>query len=127
MSTPRFKRKAKPVVEKQPPSRFAPGAFLSASPEIAQALCDELANVAATRFKDLAGTTWDQVGTSLVEQLRASGHDLRNFDSGEGLQEWHASWHHPRGNFSLFLSFRAPSSVEVSWKTDDATYRSVQT
>lgn len=116
------KRRAKPKKIKLPPSRFAPAAFLSGSADAVQKLCEELATQAASRFADLTGTTWATVGTSIVEQLRASGHDLSSFDDAEGLQEWQATWHHPRGTFSLFLSFRAPTSVEVTWKTDDATF-----
>lgn len=116
------KRRAKPQKIKPPTSRFAPSAFLSGSPEAVQKLCEELAAQAASRFADLTGTTWSTVGTSIVEQLRGSGHDLSSFDDAEGFQEWQATWHHPRGTFSLFLSFRAPTSVEVTWKTDDATF-----
>ena len=116
------KRKPKQKEPKGAPSRFAPAAFLSGSPEAVQKLCEELAAQAAGSFADLTGTTWSTVGTSIVQQLRASGHDLMSFDDGEGLQEWQATWHHPRGTFSLFLSFRAPASVEVTWKTDDATF-----
>jgi len=117
---PKRKPKAKKV--KPPPSRFAPAAFLSGSPEAVQQLCQELAAQAASSFADLTGTTWSTVGNSIVNQLRASGHDLSSFDDAEGLQEWQATWHHPRGTFSLFLPFRAPASVEVTWKSDDATF-----
>ena len=123
MSKPDWKRKKKKKPEtKAPPSRFAPGAFLSGSPEAVQGLCEELATLAAKRFQDLTGTSWREVGEALIEQLRASGHDLSNFDEAEGAQDWQATWHHPRGTFSLFLSFRAPSQVEVTWKSDDATF-----
>jgi hypothetical protein len=107
---------------KQPPPHFAPSAFLSGSAEAVQKLCDELATLAAERFSDLTGTTWQAVGTSLAEQLRAIGHDLTNFDESPELQEWQATFYHPRGTFSLLLAFRAPHSVEVTWRTDDWTY-----
>jgi hypothetical protein len=116
------KRKEKLVEPKRPPSRFAPSAFLTGSPSVVQQLCEDLANQAKARFDDLTGTTWTAVGNSIVEQLRASGHDLMSFDEAEGLQEWKATWHHPRGIFSLFLSFRAPASVEVTWTTEAATF-----
>lgn len=130
MSRPRPQRTVKPPrktklkgeATKAAPSRFAPAAFLSGSATSVQQLCDELALRVAERFSDLTGTTWERVGTSVVEQLRASGHDLRSFDEARGLQEWQATWHLPRGTFSLFLAFRAPSQVEVTWKTDEATF-----
>jgi hypothetical protein len=37
-------------------------------------------------------------------------------------QEWLATWHHPRGTFSLLLAFQAPHAVEVTWKTEDTTF-----
>jgi hypothetical protein len=120
MPARRGQRKPKPP-EKQP-SRFAPAAFLNGSGEQVQALCDELATLAAERFSDLTGTTWQRTGLAIAEQLRAAGHDLTSFDESAELQEWQASWHHPRGNFSLLLSFRAPYSVEVTWRTDDAAF-----
>lgn len=104
----------------EPPARFAPSAFLSGSPAQVQALCDELADVAAARFSDLTGTDWQRVGTTLASQLRALGHDLTSFDESPELQEWQATWHHARGTFSLLLVFRAPQSVEVTWTADDA-------
>ncbi len=116
------KPKPKQKEPKQPPPHFAPSAFLSGSPEAVQKLCDELATLAAERFSDLTGTTWETTGNSLAEQLRAIGHDLTNFDESPELQEWHATWHHPRGSFSLLLAFRAPHGVEVTWRTDDWTY-----
>ncbi len=107
---------------KQPPPHFAPSAFLSGSAEAVQRLCDELATLAAERFSDLTGTNWQTAGNALAEQLRAIGHDLTSFDESPELQEWQATWHHPRGSFSLLLSFRAPHAVEVTWRTDDWTY-----
>lgn len=114
------KRKAKGAPENA--QRFAPAAFLKGTPEQVRALCDELATLAAERFSDLTGTTWRDAGLSLVRQLRELGHDLSNFDEGDELQEWQATWHHPRGTFALLLAFRAPHAVEVSWKTDDGVY-----
>jgi hypothetical protein len=124
MKRPSSKRrsKSKSKEAKGPPSRFAPAAFLSGSPAEVQALCEELAKQAASRFADLTGTTWAEVAAAIVAQLRASGHDLHNFDDGEGVSEWQATWHHPRATFSLFLCFRAPASVEVTWKADEATF-----
>lgn len=115
-------RKPKSARDKPPPSRFAPAAFLSGSPEAVQQLCQDLATLSANRFADLTGTTWTQVATSIVDQLRATGHDLMSYEEGDGTQEWQATWHHPRGTFSLSLSFRAPTSVEVTWKADDAAF-----
>ena len=116
------KRNSKAAEPKEPPSRFAPSAFLKGSPEAVQQLCDELAQVAADRFGDLTGTNWQRAGHTLAQQLRAAGHDLTSFDESDELQEWHATWHHPRGTFALFLSFRAPSSVEVTWRADELAY-----
>jgi len=103
------------------PSRFAPSAFLKGTPATVQQLCDDLAELAATRFGDLTGTSWQRAGSAIANQLRATGHDLVSFEDTPALQEWQASWHHPRGNFSLFLSFRAPAEVEVTWKSETAT------
>jgi hypothetical protein len=122
MSSGRAKRKSKRGEGKEPRPRFAPSAFLSGSPEEVQQLCEELAGLAAARFGDLAGTSWEVVGESLASQLRALGHDLSSFDDAEGFQEWQASWHHARGAFTFMLVFRAPCSVEVTWKTDAATF-----
>jgi hypothetical protein len=104
------------------PPRFAPSAFLKGSKEQVQQLCDELATLAAERFSDLTGTTWPAVGTALAQQLRALGHDLMNIEESDERQEWLATWHHPRGTFSLLLSFQAPYAVEVTWKADDAVF-----
>src|SRR5437773_12409982 len=118
-------KRAKPAPKsrepKQPPSRFAPPRFLSGSRELVQELCDELADLAAARFSDLTGTTWQHTGKAIASQLRAMGHDLTSFDDDAELQEWQATWHHPRGTFSLVLAFRAPSDVEVSWQTEAYT------
>lgn len=116
------KRSPKPNAADTPPPRFAPSAFLKGSPEQVRQLCDELATLAADRFSDLTGTTWTSVGSSLAQQLRAIGHDLMGLDESEGRQEWVATWHHPRGTFSLLLSFEAPHSVAVTWQTDDGAY-----
>jgi hypothetical protein len=102
--------------------RFAPSAFLKGSREQVQQLCDELATLAAERFSDLTGTTWPSVGAALAQQLRALGHDLIGIDDSDEHQEWVATWHHPRGTFSLLLSFQAPCAVEVTWRTDDAAF-----
>jgi hypothetical protein len=117
--SPRPKKK-KP--EKEPPSRFAPAKFLKGTTAEVQALCDELATLAAERFDDLTGTTWERTGRTLAQQLREAGHDLTCLDEDSELQDWHASWHHPRGTFSLMLSFRAPRAVEITWTADDMSY-----
>jgi hypothetical protein len=122
MSRPTTKRKTKPQKPKPPPSRFAPVAFLSASPDGVQRLCEELATEAASRFADLTGTSWKFVGACIVQQLRANGHDLSNVENTEELVEWEASWYHPKGTFSLLLSFRAPHGVEVTWTADDVKF-----
>ena len=121
--------KQKPEKEKlkgreahEPRPRFAPAAFLSGSPEEVQQLCEELAEQAAARFAHLTGSSWARVGNALANQLREWGHDLVNFDESAEFQEWQATWHHPRGTFKLLLAFRAPNSVEVTWKADDVAY-----
>jgi len=116
------KRKSKKDELKQPPSRFAPSAFLNGSTQAVQQLCEDLAQLAADRFGDLTGTTWERAASTIAQQLRAAGHDLSSFEESAELQEWHASWHHPRGTFSLLLSFRAPCGVEVTWRADDLAY-----
>ncbi len=116
------KNKLKKRGTDEPRPKFAPAAFLSGTPAQVQALCDELADLAAARFADLTGTTWESVGKSLAGQLRALGHDLSSFDETPELQDWQATWHHTRGTFSLLLAFRAPGSVEVTWTTDDAKF-----
>lgn len=121
MPARRPKRAPKPPAAKADPPRFAPSAFLKGSTEQVQQLCDELATLAAERFSDLTGTTWAGVGATLAQQLRAIGHDLMSIDESDAHQEWLATWHHPRGTFSLLLSFQAPHAVAVSWKTDDVT------
>jgi hypothetical protein len=104
------------------PSRFAPKAFLAGSPQDVQRLCEALAAEAALRLADLTGTTWTAVATSIVADVRATGHDLIALDHTDELRQWQATWYHPRGTFSLLLSFRAPRHVEVTWQTDDATF-----
>jgi hypothetical protein len=116
------KNKLKKRAADQPRPRFAPAAFLSGSPAQVQELCDELADLAAARFADLTGTSWESVGKSLASQLRALGHDLSSFDETAELQDWQATWHHTRGTFTLLLAFRAPCSVEVTWIADGTKY-----
>jgi hypothetical protein len=116
------KREPKLRAAKSESPRFAPSAFLKGSREQVQQLCDELATLAAERFSDLTGTTWPAVGTTLAKQLRALGHDLIGIDESDDHPEWLATWHHPRGAFSLLLTFQAPYAVEVRWKTDDAVF-----
>ena len=116
------KRGSKLKAAKGAPPRFAPSAFLKGSTEQVQQLCDELATLAAERFSDLTGTTWAGVSATLAQQLRAIGHDLMSIDDSDDHQEWLATWHHPRGTFSLLLSFQAPHAVAVTWKTDDVAF-----
>ena len=113
---------AKSKKPKQRTSRFTPTAFLAGSPEFVQELCAELAVQAGRRFLDLTGTSWNAEVARLVQELREIGHDLTACDGSEEFQEWEASWYLPRGNFSLFLSFRAPGEVEVTFRADDAKY-----
>ncbi|HYP87956.1 MAG TPA: hypothetical protein VEQ59_07375 [Polyangiaceae bacterium] len=116
------KREPKLRAAKGESPRFAPSAFLKGSREQVQQLCDDLATLAAARFSDLTGTDWSRVGATLAQQLRAVGHDLIGVDESDDHQEWQATWHHPRGTFSLLLTFQAPAAVEVTWKTDDGAY-----
>lgn len=118
---PDRKRHAKPPKPRPAPSPFAPAAFLKGSPDAVRELCEGLARIAHERFSDLTGTTWQRAGSDFAQQLRAAGHDLTSFDQSEELQHWQATFYHPRGTFSLSLSFRAPTSVEITWRTDDAT------
>jgi hypothetical protein len=117
-----LKREPKLRAAKGDPPRFAPSAFLKGSREQVQQLCDDLATLAAERFSDLTGTTWSAASAALAQQLRALGHDLISIDESDDHQEWQATWHHPRGTFSLLLSFQAPHGVEVTWKSEDATF-----
>lgn len=107
---------------KQPPSPFAPKAFLTGSPEAVQRLCEQIATQAASRFADLTGTTWMTVANAIVAQLRAAGHDLVGVDDSDELRQWQAVWYHPRGTFALILRFRPPAGVEVLWQADDTTF-----
>ena len=116
------KREPKLRAPKGAPPRFAPSAFLKGSTAQVQQLCEELAALAAERFSDLTGTTWASVGATLAQQLRAVGHDLISVDDSDAHQEWRATWHHPRGTFSLLLSFQAPKAVAVTWKADDVAF-----
>ena len=122
MSRPPLKRPSKVKEPKRPPSRFAPAAFLKGAPDAVQELCQALADQLAKGFSDLTGTSWRTVASSLVDQLRSSGHDLSHVDDTDQIQAWQATWYHPRGTFSLLLSFRAPTSVEVTWKADDTIF-----
>ena len=116
------KRQAKLRAAKGDPPRFAPSAFLKGSRQQVQQLCDDLATLAAERFSDLTGTTWPAASAALAQQLRALGHDLISIDESDAHQEWLATWHHPRGTFSLLLSFQAPHAVEVTWKAEDSIF-----
>ena len=113
--------KKKPSSPEERP-KFAPKSFLSGSPEQVQGLCNDLAELAAERFSDLTGTTWDSVGKSLAAQLRELGHDLTAFEDTPEHQEWQTTWHHPKGTFVFTLEFRAPYAASVTWKTDDRTF-----
>jgi hypothetical protein len=116
------KREQKLKAPKGEPPRFAPSAFLKGSTAQVQQLCEELASLAAERFSDLTGTSWAAAGATLAHQLRTIGHDLMNLEDSDSHQEWQATWHHPRGTFSLLLSFQAPHTVAVTWKTDEGAF-----
>jgi len=123
MSSERPKRgPKKQSAAPEPRPRFAPSAFLSGRPEEVQLLCEELADHAAGRLAQLSGPSWARVGRALAGQLRALGHDLISLDESAELQDWQARWHHPRGTFTLSLTFRIPHAVEVSWTADDVTF-----
>jgi hypothetical protein len=122
MTRTRSDRDPKTKAAKAPPSRFAPKAFLAGSPETRQQLCVELAAELANRFERLVGTPWSDAASSIVGQLRASGHDLISLEDANGSRRWEAVWYHPRGTFSLLLCFRPPTSVEVTWQADDTTF-----
>lgn len=113
------RHKPRTPTAKQPPSVFAPAAFLKGSPDATRELCEGLASIAHERFCDLTGTTWQRAGADLAQQLRSAGHDLTAFEDTDTLQEWQATYYHPRGTFTLSLTFRAPTSVEVTWQSDD--------
>jgi hypothetical protein len=119
MSRPPIKRNFRHQESKPAPSRFAPAAFRSASPEVAQRLCEALAKQAARGFVELTGTSRKVEGPSIVKELRSSGHDLICVEDSAELQQWEATLYHPQGTFSLLLTFRAPRSVEVMWRADD--------
>src|SRR3954470_10474008 len=115
-------REPKVKAPKAPPSRFAPKAFLTGTPEATQRLCEALAAELANRFDRLLGTPWSDAATSIVTELRSSGHDLISLEDSDGFRRWEVVWYHPRGTFSLLLCFRPPTSVEVTWQTDGATF-----
>lgn len=121
MRAERDKKKPKKQSAAERP-KFAPAAFLSGTPEQVQALCNDLAEVAAERFSDLTGTTWISVGQSLARQLRELGHDLMSFEDTPEHQEWQTTWHHPKGTFVFTLEFRAPFAATVTWQTDERTF-----
>lgn len=104
------------------PARFAPSTFVASSPEAVQRLCNELATEAARAFAARGKTDFRTVGTSIAQQLRVSGHDLSPFDETEDVQQWQATLYHPKGTFSLFLSFRANGHVEVTFRSDTTVY-----
>jgi hypothetical protein len=61
-------------------------------------------------------------GPKRQPKVKADKGDLIAVDEAEDQQEWLATWHHPRGTFSLLLSFQAPHAVAVTWKTDEGSY-----
>jgi len=81
-----------------------------------------VAKQAARSFVELTGTNRKAEGPAIVQQLRASGHDLICLEDTAELQQWQATLYHPKGTFSLFLTFRAPRSVEVTWRADDVEF-----
>lgn len=121
MRAARDKKKAKKPSDEARP-KFAPASFLSGSPAQVQALCDDLAELAAERFSDLTGTTWESVGKSLASQLRELGHDLMSFEETAEHQQWRTTWYHPKGTFIFTLEFRAPYAASVTWQTDDRSF-----
>jgi len=53
--------------------------------------------------------------SALVQELRARGHGLHNFDEdGECMSIWCPDW--TKDVAGLVLTFRAPASVDVSWR-----------
>ena len=122
MSRFSLKRSAKQAAPKLTPSRFASHAFRSASPEEAQRLCEQLAKQAARSFVELTGKSPSAEGPPIVKELRASGHDMVCGEDTAELQQWQATLYHPTGTFALLLTYRAPRSVEVIWRTDDAEF-----
>ena len=64
----RKKQRPEPSPKKSKPEaaqerhKYAPASFLSGKAEQVQALCTDLAELAAERFSDLTGTTWIDVG-----------------------------------------------------------------
>ena len=106
--------------------KYAPASFLSGKAEQVQGLCNDLAELAAERFSDLTGTTWTTVGQSLVQQLRALGHDLIDLEETPEHQLYQATWYHPKGTFVFTLEFKAPYAATVTWQTDDATFRATR-
>jgi len=114
-------KKSKGEAPKERP-KFAPASFLSGKPEQVQALCTDLAELAAERFSDLTGTTWINVGQSLAHQLRELGHDLIGLEDTADHQLWQATWYHPKGTFVFTLEFQAPYAASVTWQTDDTTF-----
>ena len=68
----RAPKKSKAEAAQERP-KYAPASFLSGSREQVQALCTEVAELAAERFSDLSGGAWSDVGRWLAEQVRALG------------------------------------------------------
>ena len=62
------------------------------------------------------------MGQSLVQQLRALGHDLVDLEETPEHQLYQATWYHPKGTFVFTLEFKAPYAATVTWQTDDATF-----
>ncbi|MGC4065702.1 MAG: hypothetical protein QM784_13850 [Polyangiaceae bacterium] len=119
MKRPPATRFVQPKKTKLTPSRFAPAAFRTASPEAVTRLCEALAKQAVRGFVELTGANRKSEGPPIVKELRASGHDLVCLEDTAELQQWQATLYHPQGTYSLFITFRAPRRVEVTWQADD--------
>ncbi len=53
----------------------------------------------------------------LIDELRLLGHDLWSFDSdGEEFESWCGDWTQAGGGGPLWITFRYPREVEVSWR-----------
>lgn len=83
----------------------APGVRLAELSRLAQELTARLG----------AGSNFEKDILAIIEDLRALGHDLWNFDQDVEWQIWSHDYATPRPGAGLFLRFDAPSRVEVTW------------
>jgi hypothetical protein len=84
-------------------------------------MCEDLAKQALRGFVELTGNNRNAEGPSIVQQLRASGHDLICLEDTAEIQQWQATLYHPQATYTLLLTYHAPRSVEVTWQVDDVT------